>query len=287
MRFFFRSRSFKIFVSAVAVVLVVSVTIAVFSSVSSPISSLIGTVTTPVQKAFTSISGKFNDFKISLGDNQKLLEQVDQLKKQNAELSEQLIEYESTLLQNKFYEEFLGIKENNPEMLFQTASVSARDNTDPYKGFTVDVGMLDGVALNDPVITSEGLVGYVSEIAPTYCKITTILSPKLKAGGRDNRTGDEGVISGRADLAADNKSSLYNLQRDCSVSIGDYVVTAGGGIYPAGLIVGTVSDIKQQSKDTSLYAVVDTNIDFDRLKTVMIVTYYSGQGVIAPKETVK
>lgn len=112
--------------------------------------------------------------------------------------------------------------------------------------------------------------------------MTTILSPELKAGGKDSRTQDEGVVSGRAELAVDDNCYLYNLRRDCSVSVGDSIITAGGSMFPKGLIVGTVSDIKQQSKDTSLYAVVSSDIGFDDLREVMVITYFSGQGYVGP-----
>ena len=77
---------------------------------------------------------------------------------------------------------------------------------------------------------------------------------------------------------------MYNLQRDCAVSVGDYIVTAGGSIFPKGLIVGKVSDLKQQTKDSSLYAVIDSAVDFDGLREVMVITYFSGQGYVGPKE---
>ena len=282
MRFFFRSKNFKIFIAVLATVLVVTVTVSILSNVSSPISSFIGTVTTPLQKALTAFSNSVDDFKTSVGDNEKLMEEINRLKEENAALADQLTGYEQVMRENEFYEQFLGIKDKHSDMLFQPASVSARDCTDPYKGFAIDAGILDGVALYDPVITQEGLVGYITEVAPTYSKVTTILSPALKAGGKDSRTADEGVISGRADLAAEGKCYFYNLQRDCTVSVGDYVVTAGGSVFPSGIIVGKVTDIKQQSKDTSLYAVVTPSIDFDTLKSVMVVTYYSGQGSVAP-----
>ncbi len=287
MRFFFRSRGFKIAVFSVIMVLVVSVTISAFSRITSPISGIVGSVFSPVQKFFTAASNKVSDFKASMGETESLLDEIERLKKENASLDEQLADYEQTLQENEFYEEFLGIKDKNPEMLFQSATVTARDVTDPYKGFTIDVGLLDGVALYDPIITPLGLVGYVSEVAPTFSKVTTVLSPNLHAGGLDNRTGDEGVVSGRADLAIDGNCCFYNLQRDCAVSIGDYVVTAGGSIFPSGIIVGTVADIRQQSKDTSLYAVVKTDIDFSKLRTVMVVTYYTGQGTVAPSEEIQ
>ncbi len=287
MRFFFRSRGFKIAVISIVIVLIVSVTISAFSRITSPISGIVGSVFSPVQKAFTAVSNKVGDIKASMGDNQQLLDEIERLKKENAEIDKQLAEFEQTKQENAFYEEFLGIKDKNPEMLFQSATVTSRDITDPYKGFTIDVGLLDGIALYDPVITPLGLVGYVSEVAPTFSKVTTILSPNIHAGGLDNRTGDEGVVSGRADLANEGKSCFYNLQRDCAVSIGDYVVTAGGSIFPSGIIVGTVADIRQQSKDTSLYAVIESDINFSKLRTVMVITYYTGQGTIAPSEDIQ
>ena len=282
MRFFFRSRKFKILMASVAALLVIVITVSLITSVSSPISSFISTVTTPVQKTVTSVSDKLGDWKKQFGDNEALAKEIERLEAEKAELAGQLTEMEQIRQENEFYEQFLGIKEKNSEMLFQAASVVARDNTDPYKTFTIDVGLINGVAKYDPVITPDGLVGYITETAPTYSKVTTVLSPRLKAGGRDNRTADEGIISGKAELAKDGSCYIYNLQRDCTVSIGDYIVTAGGGVFPDGLIVGTVSDIKQQSKDTSLYAVVDSAVDFDDIRNVMVITYFSGQGMTGP-----
>ena len=46
--------------------------------------------------------------------------------------------------------------------------------------------------------------------------------------------------------------------------------------------MGTVSDIKQQSKDTSIYAVVESKVDLDNLREVMVITYFSGQGYVGP-----
>lgn len=268
--------------ASVAALLVVVIVVSLITSVSSPISSFISTVTTPVQKTITAISDKFSDWRKTTGDNKELLAEIQRLEAEKAELADKLTEMEQIQQENEFYEQFLGIKEKNSEMLFQYGSVVARDSTDPYKSFTIDVGLINGVEQYDPVITPDGLVGYITEIAPTYSKVTTVLSPKLKAGGKDNRTADEGIISGRADLAEKGSCYLYNLQRDCTVSIGDYVVTAGGGVFPEGLIIGTVSDIKQQSKDSSLYAVVESQIDFDNLREIMVITYYSGQGMTGP-----
>ncbi len=284
MRFFLRSRSFKIFIATVSAVLAVVILTAVFSRVTSPVSSFVGAVTTPIQKAFKSVSDWVGGITGAIGDNQALLTEIEALKKENASLADKLIDMEELSAENKNYEQYLGIKEKNPEMLFQSAQIAARDNTDPYHGFTINVGLIDGVSLHDPVITDLGLIGYISEIAPTYSKVVTVLSPELKFGAYDSRTEDDGILSGRADLAVDNKCYLYNLRRDCTVAVDDYIVTAGGSVFPKGLIIGRVSDIKQQSKDSSLYAELKSSVEFDRLKEVMVITYFTGQGYIGPKE---
>ena len=265
--------------ASVAALLVVVIVVSLISNVSSPISSFLSTVTTPVQKAITSISQSITDFKKTIGDNESLQAEIDRLEVENAQLIDKLTELEKVQLDNEFYKDYLGLKDDNKDMLFRSGTVVARDASDPYKGFTIDVGLIDGVALYDPIVTKDGLVGYITEIAPTYSKVTTVLSPNLKAGGTDSRTGDSGVVSGRGDLSAKNQCYLYNLQRNCAVSVDDYVVTAGGGVFPKGLIVGKVLSLKQQLKDASLYAIVQTEVDFDDLREVMVITYFSGQGM--------
>jgi rod shape-determining protein MreC len=263
---------------------VIVIVIVAFSRVSSPISSFMGAITTPVQKAVSAVSNWVGGITGAIGDNQDLMAEIEALKKENALLANKLVDMEELEAQNKNYEQYLGIKEKNPEMLFQSATVAARDYTDPYCGFTINVGLIDGVALHDPVITDMGLIGYIGEIAPTYSKVVTVLSPELKFGAKDSRTEDDGILSGKAELAIDNKCYLYNLRRDCSVAVDDYVITAGGSVFPKGLIVGRVSGIKQQSKDSSLYAEIKSDIDFDHLNEVMVITYFAGQGYIGPKE---
>ena len=179
----------------------------------------------------------------------------------------------------EFYKNYLEIKDSHPDFKFAPATLISRDSADPYKGFVINKGSTDGIKAYDPVITDAGLVGYISEVGLTTSKVTTVLSPKFKAGGRDSRTADEGILSGRADFAKDNKCYFYNLQRDCSLSIGDSIITAGGGVFPKGLVIGTVGDIKQQIKGSSIYAVVDTAVDFDDIRNVMVITYYTGQGL--------
>ena len=70
----------------------------------------------------------------------------------------------------------------------------ARDNTDLYYNFTVNTGSANGVELRDPVITADGLVGYVSEVYPTYSIVRSILDPSTEIGAQDSHTQENGVV---------------------------------------------------------------------------------------------
>ena len=101
MRFFLRSRNFKIFAASLSVLIVIVIVISIFSRVSSPVSSFFGAIATPAQKAFSSVSDWFEGVFKSMDDNEELMAEIDRLKSENAELSQKLREYEETEAQNK------------------------------------------------------------------------------------------------------------------------------------------------------------------------------------------
>ena len=99
-------------------------------------------------------------------------------------------------------------------MSYTSSFVIGRDPLDSFWGFTLDRGTLDGVAVNDAVISDEGyLLGVVREADLTSCKVMTILHPSFNAAGVVSRTRDNGIITGSADYAADGLCILSNLAR--------------------------------------------------------------------------
>lgn len=279
MRFFFRSKQFKKILSVVAVVLVITVTLAIVGGTASPSSNIFGAIFTPVQSAFNRAVGAVQDFFTTVAEGDALMQENQKLQDEVNRLTSEVIENQQAVRENEFYESYLEIKENHPDFKFQPASVIAQDKTDVYKSFVINKGSLHTVALYDPVMTDAGLIGYISEVALSYSKVTTILSSDIKIGAKDSRTSDIGIVSGKPEFSKDGCTQMYNLPRSSSVTVGDYVITNGGGIFPAGLLIGTIEDVKAQQMDISLYAVVRPAVKFDELNDVMVLTYFSGQGV--------
>ncbi len=282
MRFFFRSRQFKVIISIILCLITVSVLCFFIGGRLSPQSDILGTVAAPFREAFTYISNSISDFSTALKDGNEAMLQNAELENEINSMREQLVDYEKALAENEFYKKYLEIKDNNPDYKFCPATLVSRDKKDPYKSFVINKGSVDGVSDRDPVMTDAGLVGYVTDVGTTTSRVVTILSPDVTLGALDNRTSDSGVLSGNLELAEKGQTRFYNLSRSCNVAIGDYVVTSGEGIFPSGLLVGTVRSIGSDEYNTSIFAAVEPFADIDELRNVMVITNFEGKGGLEP-----
>lgn len=280
MRFFLRTRKFKIGVISICAVLILSLVLRIFSGLLSPGSGVLGAVVSPIQQFFTEISGSISNFVKAVGEGNQLIIENKQLEEQLNELRGVVAENDELKAQNEFYKEYLEIKDKNTDFKFVGAKVISRDNDDPFASFTINKGSLAGVKQYDPVVTGNYLIGYVDRVGLNTAKVVTLLNPKITLGVNDSRTLDAGILTGTADFAAEGKARLYNLQRNCSVAVGDYIVTSGEGVFPEGLLVGTVDNIRNDDYTFSTYASVTLFAPLDELKNVMVITDFDGQGVL-------
>ena len=285
MRFFFRSRQFKIIAAVFAALIVIAAVTAAVGGRMSPGANIFGTVTAPFRSLASKISGGISSFVEVYTEGEKLNIKNAELETEISELRKKLADYEQAVSENEFYKNYLDIKDANPSFKFVAATLISRDKEDPYKGFIINKGSVNGVSAHDPVITNEGLVGYIGEVGLTTSKVVTVLSAELIAGALDNRTSDSGVLSGSAELAGEGLTKFYNLSRSCNIAVGDYVVTSGEGIFPKGLLIGTVQTIGSDKYNTSIYANVKPFADIDGIRGVMVITEFEGQGGLDPEKS--
>ena len=101
----------------------------------------------------------------------------------------------------------------------------------------------------------------------------TILNPKINVSAIDNHSRDTGIIAGDADLSLDGLTKMMYIPSDNTVSSGNFIVTSGdGGIFPDGLIIGTVVEIKTSTNKISCEAKIQPIVDFSEISDVMIIT---------------
>ena len=237
---------------------------------------LLSVVLTPLQKVTSALSGGAASVWEKYTSIDDVMDRNEQLEAENAELRQQMVDYDRIKAENDAYKALARIQDTNSEASYVSAFVIGRDPLDEFGGFTLDQGSTDGVAVNDAIISDRGyLLGVVVEVDATSCKVMTILHPSFNAAGVISRTRENGIITGSADYAADGQCVLTNLDRATEARTGDQVITTGlGGVFPANLLVGTVQEVVPEQSGKSSSAVILPGADPRTVKHVFIITEY-------------
>ena len=230
----------------------------------------------PFQRAAAAVSNGVSSLWEKYTNIDAILEENEKLTTENAELRGQMVDYDKLKAENEAYKALTNIQEQHPEMSYTSSFVIGRDPLDSFWGFTLDQGSLDGVEANDAITSDEGyLLGVVTEVDLTSCKVMTILHPSFNAAGVVSRTRDNGIITGSADYAAEGLCILSNLSRSTLTKANDQVITTGlGGVFPPDVLVGVVQELVPEASGKSTIAVLKPGADPRTVKHVFIITNY-------------
>lgn len=281
MKNIFRNRAFKALICVIVALSLGAVIAAYTHNNSTPLSSATSTILHPLQHFSSYLSYKFSNFNDSFKSSSKLAEENRKLKEQIGEYQNEIIDYNNLKKKLKTYEDFLGVKEENPDFKFENAKIISNDFENPFASFTLNKGTTSGIKINDPVIYGKNLVGVVANVSPTSCTVYTISNPKTNVSVYETYTGEIGYVTGTGETEDRVYCKLPGLKSDSSVSPSGIICTTGnGGIYPKDLIVGTVVKIENSKEDGTSFATVRSAVNIEELSEVFIITEFEGQGVI-------
>ncbi|MCR5040901.1 MAG: rod shape-determining protein MreC [Clostridia bacterium] len=253
---------------------------ALSSNGSSPFSSALSVVFTPLTKVSSIISNKLTDIGASFRSSGEYIRRIEELESMADDYRGQLVDYERTKRKLDTYAEFLEIKEEHPDYTFESAVIVSRDSSDIYGSFVIDKGSADGIEVDMPVIFGKNLIGVIHRVDIASSVVYTVFNPTVNVGAYDISTAEEGYVSTDASYAAQKLLKLSLLPKDTLVAPGGIICTSGaGGVFPKDLIIGTVSKVAAEATKVSSYALVRSAADFDALTDVFVITAFEGQGV--------
>ncbi|TFJ93988.1 rod shape-determining protein MreC [Lentibacillus salicampi] len=217
---------------------------------------------TGVFKNIDDIKNTYEENKIlrdKIAEYKSLQYDVQELKEDNAELRDTLEKTES-------------IREYNPIQ----ATVISRSSERWIEQVTINKGTQDGIEENMAVMTAEGMVGKVE----TPSKFTSTV--KLLTGfdqfnrisatiSREKEDDVFGMIEGY-----DNESDhlLFRIieESDKDLEEGELVLSSGmGGVFPAGLQIGKVKEVKPDEYGLTRMAFVEPLVDMYDINNVIVV----------------
>jgi len=78
-------------------------------------------------------------------------------------------------------------------------------------------------------------------------------------------------VKGDLQLKNQGLCRLDNIFPDMDIAVGDTIETSGlGGIYPKGIIIGKVKEVRRKTNDLNRYAIIEPAVDFKRLEEVFV-----------------
>lgn len=280
MRDFFRSIKFKLILCIIAMAIGIMLYSLSQAGYSVGSSKAVNTLAMPFRYASSAVYDALQKGTSYIFSSKKYYKENLELQDEINRLRNELVDYENTRAELSELKKFVGIKESHSDyVLSPPCRVLSYTANDPFCSFMIDKGSRDGISVGDPVVTSAGLVGAVSELSEKYCTVKTILSPELSVGIRVQNKGDTGILEGDIKYATDGFSQIIYLPKDTKIKAGDTIITTGtSGLFPAGYLVGTVGTTGAADSGISYYASVKPFADVRKLSSVMVVTDFEGKG---------
>ena len=146
---------------------------------------------------------------------------------------------------------------------------------------TIDKGTDDGIELGDVVVVQGGaLAGKVTDVGPTFAKVTLISDGSLHGGGQAAGLGRDRATSWARPAACWSCATWTRPWRSASTRrCSPRASSSGGGIrspYPPGLVVGSVVDVERDANDVVQTAFLAPAANLDSFELALVITDYDG-----------
>ncbi|WP_419855986.1 rod shape-determining protein MreC [Candidatus Poriferisodalis sp.] len=203
----------------------------------------------------------------------------DELETENAQLRGELAEARASVLRvgelERDRQELLALLDAR-DVVRAIPRVTARVIDAPVSNFErtilLDRGRRDGIREGMPVESGDGLIGRVVEADPSWASVELLTDPNFDVGVRIVRSGDGGLASGQG---PGRYLEVSYIELETVVIPGETVVTSGfaGSTFPAGLLVGTVTDVEPDAVRGAQRVTVHPAADLERLRWVQVLLY--------------
>ncbi len=232
----------------------------------------VGTVFSPVVNAVNSATTYLRDVALGVRDYFRMGRELEDAKRQIIDLKLQLAALGEEAIENDRLKSLLSAEEGASGQDPVYARVIARNPGVWFDTFSINVGAASGVAVNNTVVTGDGLVGRIYEVGANYAKVMGLIDTRSAVACLIERTRDNGVMRGRTDVWSPTlECNMYYLPAVSDVAPGDVVLTSGvDTLFPKGIKVGTVTAVSREQESSERYIVVMPSVDFLHIEEVLV-----------------
>lgn len=226
------------------------------------------TITSPVRFVGSAVAAPFNAIGNVFSNLTASQDTLDELKKQNEELTSKVAELSEAQKTAERLEGLVGLQ--STYNLKSTAARIVGASGDAWTStVTIDKGSADGLTINMPVTSSAGVIGQIIEVSAKTSTVRLIGDENSGVSAMVQDTRAQGMLQGQAD----GTLRLEYVSVDSDVKVGDIIVTSGiGGVFPKGLPLGTVSSVEKSANDVYYTIVVRAQTTAENNEEVLVIT---------------
>jgi rod shape-determining protein MreC len=222
----------------------------------------------PLQSGSFSVARGFSDAWASVTEFSRLKTDNRALAKEVSELKRDTITLKELDLENKRLRSEIGAPVRQ-QFATVFATVIGKSVNTWQATVILDKGSSDGVKQQMPVATADGLVGQVMSTTTNSCLVQLIMDQKSAVGVRLQSSRATGIVEGEGQ----NQLQLNYLPKDVKTVKNEVVLSSGlGGVYPPGLVVGTIESAGKNNDGLFQDVKVSPTVDFWTLEEVFIIT---------------
>lgn len=221
----------------------------------------------PAQRAVTSLGDQLDSIWRRYFALVQAAQENQRLSRQVASLRQQLVDLEELRRANQRLKALLNFKQTLDYPMV-AAEVVGSDPSGHFRTVIIDKGTTAGVQTLMPVVCAQGAVGRVIWASPHYAKLLLLIDPNSGVDVLVQRSRARGIVEGQAGGGLNLKYVVHTEE----VAPGDRVITSGAaGVFPKGVLVGTVSSVKKEKLGTFQKIEVEPAVDFNRLEEVLVI----------------
>lgn len=150
----------------------------------------------PLQNGLTYLKNKVSGNNTFFEDINNLKEENETLKEENKKLEEKLRELEIIKAENATLRAYNNMSEKYKEYRTVPAYIINKDISNLSNTMVINVGSDDGVDVNMPVITTEGLVGHIISVTNNTAKVKPIIDPSSSISVAISTSRDSVIVKG-------------------------------------------------------------------------------------------
>jgi rod shape-determining protein MreC len=135
---------------------------------------------------------------------------------------------------------------------------------------TINRGSLQGIGKGMGVICSSGIVGKVVFVGPHMSIVQSLLHKDSRFSAMLSKNHEIGYIEWTDDLDP-HKGYLKDVSNNAQPHVGEEVVTSEFSLFPAGIPIGKVSNLRTKTGGFALNMEVKLAVDYGKLEYVDVV----------------